>query len=315
MRHARFVSLLALLVSVCTAAPQAAQSTTRRPPLPPATGPRYPTAPQPAAVDLRGAKFVTAKQLTRDQMEQFLLNARIAAIKPIEKGITHTFRMTLTDGRMYHDAHVQQIDVYKPEYRSKEGVEKNFSDTYKYNVAAYRLDKLLDLNMVPVCVYRVIDGKPSAVDWWVDDVMFDEEGRRDKNVDPPDLNYWGRQLNDVRDFDQLIYNVDRNQGNLLIDKEWRVWAIDHSRAFRTLPTLRDPNILRRISTKLLQHMKSLTEQDLEANLTPFISKDAIEALLARRDLLVKFFENQITQKGSDVVLTDLPHHTERVTVP
>ena len=315
MRHARVVSLFAILAGICaTAQLQPPQTTTTRPPMPAATGPRYPSTPSPRP-DTGGAKFVTSKQLTRDQMEQFLLNARIVAEKPIGKGITHTMRITMTDGHIYHDAHVQQIDVYKAEYRSKDGIEKNFSDSYKYNIAAYRLDKILDMNMVPPCIYRVVDGKPSAVDWWVDDVLFDEEGRRDKDVEPPDLNLWGRQLNDIRDFDQLIYNVDRNQGNLLIDKDWRVWAIDHSRSFRLLPTLRDPSILRRVSNKLLEHMKSLNEQELEANLLPYISKDAIQAILVRRDLLVKFFETQITQKGPDVVFTDIPRHTERVTIP
>lgn len=248
-------------------------------------------------------------------MEHFLLTARIISEKPIGTGITHPLRVTLTDGQFYHDAHVQTIDVYKAEYRTKEGVEKNFTDSYKYNIAAYRLDKMMDMGMVPVCVYRVVDDKPAAADWWVDDVMFDEAGRRDKNMDPPDLNYWGRQMNDVRDFDQLIYNEDRNQGNLLIDRDWKVWAIDESRSFRLLPTLRDPQVLRRISNKLLQGMKSLNEQNLEANLLPYLSKDAIHALLARRNLLVTFFETQITQKGPDVVLTDLPRRTERVTIP
>ena len=40
-----------------------------------------------------------------------------------------------------------------------------------------------------------VNGKPAAVDWWVDDVQFDEEGRRDKKVEPPDPNSWTRQLN------------------------------------------------------------------------------------------------------------------------
>jgi len=248
-------------------------------------------------------------------MEHFLQTAPIVAARPIELGITHTQRVTLSDGEIYHDAHVQTIDIYKAEYRSKEGVEKNFTDSYKYNITAYRLDKLMDLGMVPVCVYRVVDGKPAAVDWWVDGVQFDEAGRRDKNVDPPDLNEWGRQMNDMRDFDQLIYNVDRNQGNVLIDKEWKVWAIDHSRSFRINPTLRDPENLRRISGKLLQGLKTLNEQNCEAVLLPYISKDAIQTMLQRRDLLVSFFENQITQKGPDVVLTDMPRHTERVTIP
>src|SRR6266852_8863678 len=108
MRHARVVSLFALLVGICATAPlQPPQSSTTRPPLPAATGPRYPTAAQSPRIETSGAKFVTAKQLTRDQMEQFLLNAKIVAEKTIEKGITHTMRITLTDGRIYHDAHVQ----------------------------------------------------------------------------------------------------------------------------------------------------------------------------------------------------------------
>lgn len=317
MRQARIVSVITLLGGVCLLAPclqpQTPQST--RHPIPPATGPRYPTATQSPHEVVSGARHVTAKELTRDQMEQFLLTARIVARRPIQTGITHTLRITLTDGKIYHDAHVQMIDVYKPEYRTKDGVEKNFSDSYKYNIGAYRIDKMMNTEMIPVCVYRVVDGAPAAVDWWVDNVAFDEAGRRDKDIEPPDLNSWGRQMNDIRDFDQLIYNVDRNQGNVLIDKEWRVWAIDHSRSFRLTPTLRDPSVLRRISNKLLQGMKTLTEENLQANLTPYITNEAIHAVILRRDLLVSFFENQITQKGPDVVLTDMPRHTERVTIP
>lgn len=277
--------------------------------------PLYPQ-PRAAAKAAPGkAKFVTYKQLTRDQMEHFLTTAQIVSERAVEKGIAHTFRVTMTDGKYYHDAHVQTLDMFRPEFRVNNVVEKNFTDSYKYNIAAYRLDKIMDLNMVPVCVPRVVHGKPAAVDWWVDDVLFDEEGRREKNAEPPDLNMWSKQLNDVRDFDQLIWNEDRNQGNLLIDKDWKVWAIDHSRSFREYPTLRDPKVLRRISNKLLQAMKNLDEQTLEANLMPYVSKAAIEALLARRDLLVRFFETEISQKGSDVVLTDLPRRTERVTIP
>jgi hypothetical protein len=207
MRQARIVPLLAFLLGTHLLFPQ--QPTTS-PPIAPATGPRYPTATQTPHGSLEGLRHVTAKDLTREQMEHFLLTAQIVATRPIQLGITHTQRVTLSDGEIYHDAHVQTIDIYKAEYRSKEGVEKNFTDSYKYNIAAYRLDKLMDLGMVPVCVYRVVDGQPAGVDWWVDGVQFDEAGRRDKNIDPPDLNYWGLQMNDMRDFDQLIFNVDRN---------------------------------------------------------------------------------------------------------
>lgn len=283
-------------------------------------GPRglaQPQAVQPAAPRAAtfGAPNVTWDQLTPAQIEQFLLNARILGERSAGKGVTDTKRFTLTDGHYVHDAHVQQIDVYKAEYKTKDGIVKNFRDSYKFNIAAYRLDKIMDLNIVPVCVLREIDGKPSAVDWWVDNVMFDEEGRRQKGIEPPDPNYWTRQLNTVRDFDQLIYNEDRNQGNLLIDEKWKLWAIDHSRSFRPSPTVRDPKILRRISNKMLAAMKTLNVQVLRDNLLPFVTEQDIQALLARRDWIVKFFESEISSKGADAVVTDMPRSTPRVTIP
>ncbi len=273
------------------------------------------TAPAPAQSASAYKQNVNASQATREQMERFLLNARIVGVRPAGKGVTNTTRLTLTDGSWIHDAHLQDIDVYKAEYRTKEGIEKNFRDSYKFNIAAYRLDKIMELGIVPVCVPRQVNGKPVALDWWVDNVQFDEEGRRDKNIEPPDPELWTRQLNTVRDFDQLIYNEDRNQGNLLIDTGWKLWAIDHSRSFRPTAAIRDPKVLRRISGKMLAAMRALNVQVLRDNLLPYITEDDIQALIARRNLLVKFFENEITSKGEDAVLTDMPRKTQVVTIP
>ena len=43
----------------------------------------------------------------------------------------------------------------------------------------------------------------------------------------------------LRLFDQLIANIDRNLGNLLIGNDWTIWAIDHTRAFRTHANVED----------------------------------------------------------------------------
>jgi hypothetical protein len=88
--------------------------------------------------------------------------------------------------------------------------------------------------MIPVSVERKVGGKTSAITWWVDDVMMDEMKRTNKKIDPPDRDIWNKQMYVVRVFDQLIYNTDRNLGNLLIDKNWRLWMIDHTRAFRLM---------------------------------------------------------------------------------
>ena len=277
-------------------------------------GYRVDCQPSPAVIPATAPS--TPGQLTREQMERFLQTARIVNERPIEAGITRTKRITLTDGQFTHDAHVQTIDVYKAVFRSTEGkIERNFRDSYKFNIAAYQLSKLLGMDMVPVCVYRVVDDKPSAVDWWVDDVMFDEEGRRKQEAEPPDLNYWARQLNEMRDFDQLIANEDRNQGNLLIDKNWKVWAIDHSRSFRDTPVPLDPKVIKRITTKMLDAIKALDQRTLEANLLPWVTKEDIQAVLARRNWMVKYFESEMSQKGSDAILLDLPRATPKVTIP
>ena len=40
------------------------------------------------------------------------------------------------------------------EFKSNRGTEFNFRDSWRYNVAAYRLDRLLELGMIPPSVER-----------------------------------------------------------------------------------------------------------------------------------------------------------------
>jgi hypothetical protein len=272
-----------------------------------------------AAVPARKA----TPQPSREEQELFLKTATIEKLWQLEQGTselsagtTRSWRATLSNGQLRHDAHIQFVDIYRPVFRGKSGtVEKNFRDTWKFNVAAYRLDKLLNLNMVPVSVEREIDGKAGAVTWWVDDVSMDEAKRRDTKTKPPATQSWIDQLNKVRVFDQLIYNTDRNQGNLLITHDWKLWIIDHSRAFRTSPTLLKADVLTRCDQGLLAAMRNLSQATLTRELGPWLRPEEITALLARRDLIVRFFESEIKTKGADSVLTGIPRKTPEVSVP
>jgi hypothetical protein len=127
-------------------------------------------------------------------------------------------KAVLSDGKLQHEAHIQSIDVQNNSFTSSRGTELNFKDSYKFNIAAYRLDKIMDLNMIPVFVVRKVAGKTSAVTWWVDDKMFDDVDRKKQGIEPPNQDDWNKQMYVVRVFDQLIYNTDRNLGNLVIDK-------------------------------------------------------------------------------------------------
>jgi hypothetical protein len=230
-----------------------------------------------------------ADALASQQKEDFLTKAKITQSKDAKKGITGTSRVTLSDGTLTHDASVQTIDDYKTQFLNEVG----FKDTYKDNIAAWKLARLLGIeDMVPPSVKRTYQGKAASFTWWIDNVMMDETERRAKNTQPPNPDAWNQENNLMQDFDQLIYNMDRNQTNMLIDQGWHLWMIDHSRSFRGHKSLKDPSVLRAIDRNMLAKMKTLDEATLTKEFGRDVTKDEIRGLLARRDLIVKLFEGR-----------------------
>jgi len=243
-------------------------------------------------------------KLTYEQMEKFLQDSKVISIKTLGTGVTSSQRAKLSDGAMEHDAHVQCIDESKTTFQGQQGTEMNFRDTWKYNVAAYRLGRILGLDMVPVSVERKVNGNACAVTWWIDNSMM-EVDRMKKKLEAPDRNTWNQEMHVVRVFDQLVFNTDRNLQNLLIDPEWRIWMIDHTRAFRLHTTLREKKNLALCDRQLLEHMRTLDAEKL-STLKPYLNDGEIKGLLARRTLIVKFFDDAVKQKGEGVVLYDRP---------
>jgi hypothetical protein len=250
--------------------------------------------------------LTAAPQLTRAEMEAFLLKANVVKRKGLSQGVTNSERATLTDGRITHDAHLQVVDIRKNEFDTPKGKELNFRDTYKFNIAAYRLDKLLELNMIPVSVERKVAGNTAAVTWWIDDVLMTELDRFKKKTPPPFPVAWTHQKYVIGVFDELIYNTDRNLGNMVISKDWKLWMIDHTRAFRMMTDLLNAKSLMRCDRKLLAGIRKLDQETLLPAMTPYLTKEEVKSMLVRRDKIVKFFDNQIAEKGENAVLFDLP---------
>jgi hypothetical protein len=252
----------------------------------------------------------TGTAVSDAEKEQFLLHADVVRTKGVSTGITGTQRATLSDGKLTHDASVQTIDVYKPTFQTAKGTELNFRDSYKYNIAAYRLDRLLGLNMIPVSVERSVQGRTGAVTWWIDDVKMMEKDRFQKKIDPPDQTVWNDQMYQARVFNELVYNTDANLGNLLITNDWRLWMVDFSRAFRLHKDLREPKNLTncKLDRRVYSALRGLDEQTLTAKLGDVLRDTEINGLLARRDRILKHFEQQIAQKGEQSVICDAPGH-------
>ena len=243
--------------------------------------------------------------LSPEEMEQFLLNATIGKTKKMSKGVTKARQVSMSDGRITHDAQVQDVDIARALFEvDPKHTEVNFKDSYRYNIAAYRLARLLGLDNVPMSVERKVDGKPAAVTWWLDDVAMEEGDRVKKKIEGNGLrrrNYWGV----MRVFDELIQNRDRNGGNILWSSEWRMWMIDHTRAFRLGKELLDPKSLTYCDRALLDRIRELTRPALAAAVGKNLTAAEIDALFVRRDLIVKLFDEKIATLGPGAVLYTL----------
>ena len=88
------------------------------------------------------------------EIERFLKEADVVSTKSTKKGVTDSLRATLSDGKLTHDAHIQNIDETKREFRTNQGVEFDFRDSWTFNIAAYKIDRLIGLNMVPPSISR-----------------------------------------------------------------------------------------------------------------------------------------------------------------
>lgn len=237
-------------------------------------------------------------------IETFLSTAHSGGLRTISTGVTGTRRLTLDDGTLRHDAHLQTIDEKKTSFEGANGTsELNFHDSYKYNIAAYELAKLLGLNMVPPYIERSIAGSRGSVSWWVDNAMMESE-RFKKNIAVPDLESWNRQMYVVRVLHELVYDTDPNLTNLLITKDWQLWVIDFTRAFRLQENLHQPKNLVQCDRRLLERMRQLNQRTLQEKLGRWLTKGEIHALDVRRAKIVRFFDNEVKTKGEAAVLFD-----------
>ena len=234
---------------------------------------------------------------TRSEIEAFMRSARVAAVRESSKGVTRPLRLTLSDGTFTHDASFQGVEERKARMEGANGLtEFNFVDSWRYNLAAYRLaDRLGLADMMPITIEYRYRNKIGLLTWWMDSLM-DEGERLAKKLQPPDPALWNEDMLRMRVFMELVHDTDRNLGNVLVSPTWRVIMLDFTRAFRLWPTIR-PNELPRIDRALLAELETLTGPDLAASTKDYLSRSEVEAVMKRRDLIVEHFRARVKQLG------------------
>jgi len=168
------------------------------------------------------------------RIEEHLKHAGIASMKDIGTGVTRPRRAYLTPSEPVESV---AWKVLPPGRRG------GFWESYKSEIAAYELDRLLNMHMVPPTVERRIADETGAAVMWVKGVKSVKE----LGGKVPSGPEWGKPLRQMMMFDNLIRNIDRNAGNILVGRPGDLILIDHSRAFTTDKKLRSTKSCRAAS--------------------------------------------------------------------
>ena len=296
----RALSVLPAVVALLMAGAPTGQPLAAQVPATQTVPTQAPAEPTPAPPQVQAPPAQPA--LSRAEIEQFLKTARIIRSRSVPKGVTAPVRVTLSNGTLEHDAVFSWVDERRAVMRFSSGrTEIDFVDYYGYSIAAYRLAVVLGLDdLIPVHVERTWNQDRGALSWWIDAKM-DEGQRLKENLRAPDPDAWNRQMYRMRVFTQLIGDTDRNVGNTLITAEWKAYMIDFTRAFRRHKEPLTVKDLVKCDRNLLASLRSLTEEQVREATKPYVGRAEIAGLMARRDAIVKLFEQRAAEQGEAAV--------------
>ena len=221
-------------------------------------------------------------------IESFLVDAKILKMESVPIGVTKPQRARLENGASF------AWKAIRP------GYSKGFMESYKAEIAAYKMDRMLGMNMVPPIVERRIDNIAGAAVYWVENVRGWSVEKPPQGPEPG----WSIQLTRMKMFDLLIANIDRNQGNLIYDADWHLFLIDHSRAFINKKDLKNLAPLGRVDRVLWEKMAALTLEDLDRGLDKWVGDNEKKAILIRRDLMAKSIQELVAKRGEKSVFYD-----------
>lgn len=240
-----------------------------------------------------------------EEIEEFLRTADVEEVERAPEGTTAPQKILLEKDGVKAYAIFRSVSIDQKQTRLASGtVVFDFRDDAVFEKAAYELARLLGYQNIPPTVQRKIRGKDGTVQIWVTDSMM-EKTRLEEEVKPPNKWRWAMQVYAMRLWDKLIYNDDRNVGNVLIDSDWNIWMIDHTRTFRKYSQVPEIEQIKFVERGVWEKLNNLKDEEIRSCLEPYVSADEIKALLKRRTAIVKYLSERIKAKGEKQVLFSL----------
>ena len=253
------------------------------------------------------AQFSDEEVAEKEKWEDFLQNADVVSQEqPFSdrEAVTKPWKLTMEKNGVTKNAL----------WKNCEGRMRGFVENWRWEIAAYLLDKHLGLNMVPPTVEKRFQNNRGSCQIWVDSKMSLKDKYEQKIKTPSYKVFpWNRALYLQRAFDNLIANEDRHQNQYLITEDWRMILIDHSRSFRTSGKFakkliydekykEGPRLMKQLPRAFVEKLKGLNLESIKGAVGEYLTEKEIEYILIRRDLIIKWLENQIKKEGEDKVL-------------
>ena len=217
---------------------------------------------------------------TQARMEEYLRTARLVDIDVDENlGSTEPWTVWLDDGQTRRRAIFKHVPRCRPHF---------LPDCYKYEIAAYELSKLLDLPIVPPVVERTLNKTPGALQIFLEDCVALNDIDKVNIADPVSFH---KNMLDILVFDNLTYwqtgDDDLNEDIFVHTQDSVVYRVDFSKAFEPLPELLQNRSVAHCSAKLCQSLLRIKDDQIREKLKLYLNPDEIEALIARKDILVR----------------------------
>jgi len=252
------------------------------------------------------AQFTSEELAEREKWEEFLETAKIIGQEQQKsrEAVTEPWDLILEKNGV----------TRKALWKNAEGRMKGFIENWKWEIAAYRLDKYLELNMISPTVEKKFRGERGSCQLWVD-YWIKAKHKNEQKIKVPSYKifYYNRATYLRWAFDNLIANEDRHSGNIFITKDWRIILPDHSRSFRTSKKFtknliytekhkEGPKIMKELPRAFVEKLKSLNFELIRDNVGEYLTEKEINAVLLRRDLILEAVDERIKKLGEDKVL-------------
>lgn len=238
---------------------------------------------------------MAGEQWSEQEKEELFL--RQAPVVEVDKnqvgGRTAPWIITLDDGKTRQKAIFKYVDSRRP---------RATPDSYRYELAAYAIAKLLGVEFIPPVVEREISGRKGSLQLFLENSMKEKDRRR-KKIEPPDAATFANALEEIRIFENLVYDVCLDADDIWIHREtWAVWRVDFSEAFEPSSQLLPGCEIQRCSKKLYQGLVQTKDETLASALAPYLNKAEIQAFFERKKLILEKIQKLIQEKGEGAVL-------------